>query len=334
MNEENLAKRFEDATYHCEHHNPDLNFVGKFALSEVPRINGYKVVLTGEGADEQFAGYPVYLPDFLNERDYAWSQNVLSDEDRQRLYAEAEAPIVQLYNLLGSDSKNKPPSLASSRLNNITTPASMAGFQPSTSIFAPWTARYWSTSLLDVITDNVESSVQELIQTTWHPLHSALYVWTKGHLANNLLSCLGDRTEMAHSIEARPPFLDHKLTEYINGLPPSVKLRWDATSEKFVEKWILREVARPFVTDEIYKRKKHPYIAPTTFPTSGPLHRLFQRLVTRENVEALGFVNWDAVKRSVDQAFIEKDVAALRLVMVLAEWVVISKRFGVAQARN
>lgn len=52
MNEEEIAKRFEDAVWHAEHQNYDLNFVGKFALSEAPRELGYKVVLTGEGADE------------------------------------------------------------------------------------------------------------------------------------------------------------------------------------------------------------------------------------------------------------------------------------------
>ena len=62
---------------------------------------------------------------------------------------------------------------------------------------------------------------------------------------------------MAHSIEARTPFLDHHLTEYVNGLPPSGKIRWDAEEERFVEKWILREASKPFITEELYKRKKH-----------------------------------------------------------------------------
>ena len=48
MNEQALAERFEDATWHCEHHNHDLNYVGKFALSEEPTKVGFKVVLTGE----------------------------------------------------------------------------------------------------------------------------------------------------------------------------------------------------------------------------------------------------------------------------------------------
>lgn len=45
-------------------------------------------------------------------------------------------------------------------------------------------------------------------------------------LANVLLSCLGDRTELARSVEARTPFLDHHLTGYVDGLPPSVKMRY------------------------------------------------------------------------------------------------------------
>lgn len=53
MDEEAFASRFEDATWHCEHHNPDLNYIGKFALSELPRELGFKVVLTGEGMIEK-----------------------------------------------------------------------------------------------------------------------------------------------------------------------------------------------------------------------------------------------------------------------------------------
>jgi hypothetical protein len=48
MTEESLVSRFEDATYHAEHHNPDLNYIAKFALSELPQEHGYKVVLSGK----------------------------------------------------------------------------------------------------------------------------------------------------------------------------------------------------------------------------------------------------------------------------------------------
>ena len=91
MNEAELAKRFEDAVWHCEQHNPDLNFVGKFALSEVPQEEGYKVVLTGEGADEIFAGYPLYLPDYLREPDRTWEEfNTLPEAEREAQLWSAE----------------------------------------------------------------------------------------------------------------------------------------------------------------------------------------------------------------------------------------------------
>lgn len=84
-----------------------------------------------------------------------------------------------------------------------------------------------------------------------------MYVWNKSVLANMDLACLGDRMEMAHSIEGRLPFLDHHLTEYINSLPPSMKIRKDPYRDTFAGKWILREAAKPFITKEIYNRKKH-----------------------------------------------------------------------------
>lgn len=332
MDEQGLAERFEDAVYHCEHHNHDLNFVGKYALSEVPRESNCKVVLTGEGADEQFAGYPLYIPDFLREPDPAWSGgDPLPDGQREKLCTEFEEQITGSYSSIGADASNRGPSLARRQLNNITTPASMAAFQMPSEFFADWT-RSQTTSPLDTIAKNVDGRVLGLIQNNWHPLHSALYVWTKGPLANNFLSCLGDRTEMAHSIEARPPFLDHKLAEYVNNLPPSVKLRWDPDSHTITEKWILREAVKPFVTDEIYRRTKHPYTAPASWPADGPFHQLLARLVTETNVEQLGFLDWDSVKGLVDMAFLKKDMAAFRQALTIAEWVVISQRFGVETA--
>ena len=56
-----LAANFADAACHSEQHNPDLNSVGKFCLSMLPREEGINVVLTGEGSEEHFGGYPSSL---------------------------------------------------------------------------------------------------------------------------------------------------------------------------------------------------------------------------------------------------------------------------------
>ena len=63
--------------------------------------------------------------------------------------------------------------------------------------------------------------------------------------------------EMANSLEGRTPFLGHHLTEFANGLPPSTKVRFDSERGTLVEKWILREAGRPYITDEMYYRRKH-----------------------------------------------------------------------------
>ncbi|GAB7357484.1 hypothetical protein MBLNU459_g0021t1 [Dothideomycetes sp. NU459] len=339
MGEAELAERFSDATWHAEHTNPDLNYVGKFALSEVPQAAGYKVVLTGEGADESFAGYPVYLPDYLREEDTSWeAHNSLPEAERLSHLDKAEDAARDYYRSVGADASNRGPSLARRTLNNISTVSSMSAFQP-TSLFASWTRTAYPGSDSQVtIANNPDGIVRQKIADQWHPLHSAQYVWSKGHLANIFLTCLGDRGEMAHSIEARTPFLDHEFTAYVNGLPPSAKIRWEpgrgGEEGKFVEKWILREAAKPFITEELYKRTKHPYSAPTTWPAGGPLHNLLAGLVTRENVDRLGFVSWEACADLVARAFAEDPhQGALRSAIVVAQWVILGQRFGVKQAR-
>lgn len=358
MNEEAIASRFEAATWHAEHTNPDLNYVGKFALSEVPFEHGFKVVLTGEGADEQFAGYPIYLPDYLREPDHAWSglpNNPLPDSQRVVEFDKAETAARGYYKSVGADIANRSPDTPAARmLNQISTPASMSAFQP-TPLFSPRAlATYGPTcDPRTTIANNVDGRVRAEMQHKWHPLNSAMYVWQKGHLANLFLTCLGDRGEMAHSVEARTPFLDHKFTTYCNGLPVSAKVRWEQDGEgdggRFVEKWILREAAKPFITEELYSRKKHPYSAPTAWPKDGALHNMFKGLITEENVRRLGFVEWEACKGLVGVAFGAADVAdgegkgkvgveeqakAMRMCILLAQWVVLGQRFGIETATS
>ena len=335
MSESALASRFEDAVWHVEHHNHDLNFVGKYALSELPRSKGYPVVLTGEGADEQFAGYPLYLPDFLRADD-PFMPDGMSDVEREAAVRRAVQDTKRSYDLMGGTSAYF---RADERLS---TPASLLAFTPPLSLFSkPWRESYAHFDPLNTVFRNIDGLAHTSTLHIWHPLHSALYIWQKGHLTNQFLSCLGDRVEMAHSIEARTPFLDHILTGYVNRLPPSLKLRKMPTSDGhvYVEKYALREAVRPYVTDEIYTRRKHPYSAPTTYPTGGPVHRVLERLVTREGVKRLGFVQWEEVQRLMRLAFgdAKEDagrVWAWRNVLVVAEWIVLSMRFHMNPAER
>jgi asparagine synthase (glutamine-hydrolysing) len=77
--------------------------------------------------------------------------------------------------------------------------------------------------------------------SSWHPLNSSLYLWSKGRLANIVLSRLGDRAEMAHSVEACTPSLDYDFTKYVNGVPPTMKVPYNKHNSTFTEKSILSQ---------------------------------------------------------------------------------------------
>jgi len=76
-----------------------------------------------------------------------------------------------------------------------------------------------------------------------------------------------------------------------------------------------------------------PYTAPITFLDNGPLRKLFDRLITKENVENLGFVDWESSKGLTAAAFgPKKDQLAMRKAFVVAQWVSLGRRFGVRKA--
>ena len=83
-------------------------------------------------------------------------------------------------------------------------------------------------------------------------------------LPSYVLTVLGDRMEMAHSVEGRLPFLDHHVVELARDLPVSQKIRG------MTEKYVLREAARPVLTATVYGRQKHPFITPPLRPHRRP----------------------------------------------------------------
>lgn len=355
MDEATLAENFAESVYHIEHHNMDLNSVGKFCLSTLPREHGFKVVLTGEGSDEHFSGYPFFLPDMLREPDLATPDSILSKDNelRERLKDKAEKDLEYIiFSAAGAFKDEVADTETLRELNDVKLLSWTRLWQPTLRIFAPWVREQWAgTNPHRAWAKVIAPEVKEQMRTRWHPVHSAQYLWVKTMLANNLLTCLGDRTEMAHSIEARPPFLDHVVSEYVNALPPGVKWAYTPDAEErnglpwanhqkvvsalFSEKWILREAAKPYITQELYERKKHPYVAPNRWPKNGPLHKKLSEICTQEAVEELGFVDWEVVRGALDKAFGEDaEPQAFRILLVVGGWVTIGQRFGVKRAER
>ncbi|KAF2839927.1 glutamine-hydrolyzing asparagine synthase [Patellaria atrata CBS 101060] len=356
VDESTLAHDFADAVYHCEHHHWDLNFVAKFALSTLPREHGVKVVLTGEGADEHFAGYPYFAEEFLREPDLSLPDSPLAknNELRDTMQQILEEEMKMIFRNIGGTAHDLARSEAMADANGTTMPETLLVWHPKTSLFAPWIRKqYEGIDCRETVMASHPPDVRAKMRSKWHPLHTSMYMWNKASLANLLLSCLGDRTEMAHSVEARTPFLDHVLTEYINGLPPSVKMAYTpvdeakileqgplwkgigAARQSITEKWILREAVKPYITKELYERRKHPFLAPTRWPKNGALHQMFKGLLTREAVEGLGFVEYSVVESALDRAFDgEGDSPAFRTLLFVSAWVTLAERFGVQKANE
>ncbi|KAG0169678.1 hypothetical protein DFQ28_003486 [Apophysomyces sp. BC1034] len=330
VSDNDLINAFEDSIWHVEMPHFNLNAVGKFLLSELVRSNGYKVVLTGEGSDEHFAGYNFFQIDYCREPDLASPENLrLAEAARLRKFKELEEGGLNLSWMHQKDYQvSKSPT--TSMVNGITSHLTVGVvLSPSNELFSKEIRNtYGEPDPSRSMVECINGMARQKAKTKWHPLHTALYVENHTFLSNYLCNSLGDRSEMAHSVEARTPFMDHLLCEYVNNLPPSVKLRGTEDGE-LNEKWILKEAVKPFITEELYKRKKHPYIAPPAKGMDLPVFTLIQEKLTRENVEQLGFIDWKTVEESKRQFQATNEPMLYKDLLILSSYVVLSKRFGV-----
>lgn len=103
MRESQLANAFAEAVRHAEAPVLDLNVVAKYLFSEYVSGAGFKVLLTGEGADEHFAGYHFFRADFLRAVDETvdpslrWSETLRYDHTYIRVYMVIFVCIVSNY---------------------------------------------------------------------------------------------------------------------------------------------------------------------------------------------------------------------------------------------
>jgi asparagine synthase (glutamine-hydrolysing) len=91
----------------------------------------------------------------------------------------------------------------------------------------------------------------------WHPFHRAQYIEVKSLMAGYLLCSQGDRMLMANSVEGRFPFLDHRVIEYANAVHPKLKMK------VLNEKYLLKRAMGRYLPENIVKRFKQPYRAPS-----------------------------------------------------------------------
>ncbi len=219
-----------------------------FLLSGFVRDSGLKVVLTGEGADEVFGGYDIFKEALL--------RRFLA---RQPQSACRRLPFEYLYPDIFKNNRSKK-SLALFFATSLN-----GGNDPLFSHIIRWenSSRnkvYFSDSQREAVGDydvyeNLRSQLPEGFAQR-DCLAKAQYLEMILFMSNYLLSSQGDRVAMAHSLEIRVPFLDHRLIEFMAKVPPI----WKIMGLK--EKYLLKKYFRGILPDSILKRRKHPYRAP------------------------------------------------------------------------
>jgi asparagine synthase (glutamine-hydrolysing) len=251
IQQDDLADHFADAITQSETFCFNAHGVAKYLLSRAVREAGYKVVLTGEGSDEILGGYPHFRRDMLLYNVQGQDPDVVA-----ALLQELDKANPVSRGLLLPDGEAGP-------LERV---RSLLGFIPSWieafSARASKMRAVFSNSLLETFGERegfqpLFSDIDVRGQLAGRdPLHQSLYLWAKAGLPGYILTMLGDRMEMAHSVEGRVPFLDHHLVEVIRSQPVNQKIRG------MTEKYVLREAARDVITDTVYRRQKHPFLSP------------------------------------------------------------------------
>ena len=148
-----------------------------------------------------------------------------------------------------------------------------------------------------------------------HPLDQASYVDLHSFLPHNLLE-YGDRMSMAHALEVRLPFTDHRVVEFALRLPAAEKLRGRTG------KHALREAMRPLLPAEILERPKLGLNPPLGIWLQRELAPLVNRYLSRESVERRGWFKPAAVERLVGEFRAGRRDYSLHIwaLLVLEEW--------------
>jgi asparagine synthase (glutamine-hydrolysing) len=214
--------------YHAECPVKETYNTCSMALSRAARTEGIKVILTGEGADELFAGYVGYRFDWARierARTAVMSHSDLLEERmRETLWGDRNIFYEHSY---------------------------YAQREERRALYSGYLQQIFSS--FDCLTQPLVN--KERLHGR-HPVHQRSYLDFKLRMSDHLLMDHGDAMALANSVEARYPLLDIDLVDYARTIPPHLKLHG------YTEKYLLRKIGAPLLPKEIITREKFGWFAP------------------------------------------------------------------------
>lgn len=286
-----VGRVFPEVVWHAERPVVRTAPAPMYLLAGLVRELGYKVVVTGEGADEMLGGYDLFKEAKVRRFWAAQPDSRLRAKLLDKLYPympglQAAPPAYRRAFFRARPEDLGHPLFAhlprwelTARLKAFLTPEFQA---------PPADAPY--------------ADARALLPpeyTDWDPLEQAQYVEATTLLPGYILSSQGDRMAMAHGVEGRFPLLDHRLAEFAARLPARLKMRG------IQEKYLLKRAAAGLVPESVRRRTKQPYRAPDAncfFAEGRPRFDYVAELLAPDRVAADGVFRPQAVTQLVRKA--------------------------------
>lgn len=289
-----IGEVFADVVWHME--TPVLRTAPApmFILSKLVQNKNVKVVLTGEGADEFWGGYDIFKE--AKVRAYIAAQ---PDSRRRPLL------LKRLYPYLDGLQKQSPACLQTFfHAGRGKTDHPLFSHLPRWELTQRCQMLFSEDVRLSNTTNNLWSPVMDSLPgqfDRWSPFRRAQYLEAAFLLPDYLLSSQGDRVTMAHSLEGRYPFLDHRLVDFSTRIPSRLKMK--ALNEKYVLKRAFSKQLPKSVVD----RPKQPYRAPQANSFFDSIlgkanNDYIADMTSPECIRAFGIFDTGCVQRLVDKA--------------------------------
>jgi asparagine synthase (glutamine-hydrolysing) len=289
--ERDIGENLPEVIWHTEMPILRTAPVPLFQLSRLVRENHFKVVLTGEGADEFFAGYDIFKEDRV-----------------RRFWARQPDSLIRplLLKKLYPDIFSSSSSRAGAFLTGFFRKGLSQVDLPPYSHLIRWEntsqmKTFFSNELqssagkVDDFVDRFSSTLPQDFMR-WDPLSRAQYIEISILLPNYLLSSQGDRVAMGHSVEGRFPFLDHRVVEFACRVPTRYRLYG------LKDKFILRKAAKGLIPSELALRPKQPYRAPMSRCFLGD-HALdyVDDLLSESSLRKTSYLNTDKIGKLLEK---------------------------------